>query len=89
VQEVGEEVELGGVPVALGRCPASGLRPGVAPPLARSLARLRDHRVDEHEPGKRRAGCHERRREPPERLGHEHGVVALAYGVEHQLGVFG
>jgi hypothetical protein len=88
MQEVGSQVELGGIPARLcgrdtGRFPA-----GVAPPVSGGLTGHRDHRVDQDQQADRGARARYRRGETTHRLRDHHDVVMSADGGDDRICVF-
>jgi hypothetical protein len=77
VEEQVREVERVGIAaVALGLCTAGGGLTGVLPPVVARLPRPGHHRGHQHHQRHRPPRRDERRREPAQRLGHEHEPVA-------------
>ena len=60
---------------------------GLLPPVARRLARGRDHAGHEHQGVDREPGGDQRRGEPAERLADDDQVPAVADGGDHRVGV--
>jgi hypothetical protein len=89
VQEVGGQVELGGIPARLRGRDTSRFPAGVAPPVARGFTGQRDHRVDQDQQADRSARARYRRGEAAHRLrGHHDVVVMAADGGDDRIGVF-
>ena len=88
VQEVGGQVELGGIPASAGGRYASRLPAGVVPPGAGCLAGQRDHRVGQNQQADRDPGAGHRRGETAHRLRHQHDIMAAADCLGHRVGVF-
>jgi hypothetical protein len=88
VQEVGGQVELGGITARLRGRDASRFPAGVAPPVARGFTGQRNHRVDQDQQADRGARARYRRGEAAHRLRDHHDVVMAADGGDDRIGVF-
>jgi hypothetical protein len=75
VEEVGLQVERLGIATGAGRTAPRRLGARVLPPLAGSLARQRDHGVEQHEPLHGGVLAHGQRREGAHRLAGDHELV--------------
>src|SRR5262245_54700356 len=93
MKEVDERIKWGvGRPaVALILTALRRVIPGVRPPLAGSLARFRDHGIEQHQHGDRHAPAHERRSEACQRLRDQNHVpgIPIADRADDSLSILG
>ena len=89
VQEIGGQIEFGGIAADLGGRDAGRFPAGVAPPLPRRFAGSRDHGVDQDQQTDRDARTGHGRGEAAHRLRDQDDVGPAIDGRGHRIGVFG